>query len=82
MKPRVAHIDPRWQVSSAGTSITDREIVLQRIMRRRELTGFSGLKLACQIIDYGLRLTEDCDPIEVILDYEFNAFCNFENEDN
>ncbi|QDU96582.1 hypothetical protein [Lignipirellula cremea] len=55
----------------AGLGIADRRLLLRRAMRRRELMRFSGLRLACLIIDYGVMLDEDSDPIEVILDYEF-----------
>ena len=55
----------------AGLGIADRRVLLRRAMRRRELMRFSGLRLACVIIDYGAMLDDDSDPIEVILDYEF-----------
>ena len=55
----------------AALEIADRRLLLRRAMRRRELMRFSGLRLACLIIDYGVMLDEDSDPIEVILDYEF-----------
>ena len=55
----------------ASLGIVDRRVLLRRAMRRRELKRFSGLRLACLIIDYGVILDEDSDPIEVILDYEF-----------
>lgn len=44
---------------------------LRRASRRRELLRCSGWQLASIIIDYGVMLTEDCDPVEVILDCEF-----------
>ena len=50
---------PAWSIDSG------------RDDRRRELTGLSGLQLAGLILDYGIMLCEESDPIEVILDYEF-----------
>ena len=42
-----------------------------RLIRRCELMSYSGLHLACLIIDYGVMLDEESDPIEVILSFEF-----------
>ena len=55
----------------AALGIADRRLLVRCAMRRHELMRFSGLRLACLIIDYDLMLCEDSDPIEVILDYEF-----------
>ena len=63
--------DASREFNLAALGIADRRLLLRRAMRRRELMRFSGLRLACLIIDYGVMLDEDSDPIEVILDYEF-----------
>ncbi len=63
--------DASREFNLATLGIADRRLLLRRAMRRRELMRFSGLRLACLIIDYGVMLDEDSDPIEVILDYEF-----------
>jgi hypothetical protein len=48
-----------------------RPLLTPRLIRRRELMSYSGLRLACLIIDYGVMLDEVSEPIEVILDFEF-----------
>jgi hypothetical protein len=45
---------------------------LRRAIRRSELMSYSGLRLACLIIEYGVMLVEESDPIEVILDFEID----------
>ena len=48
-----------------------RQLIVRSSIRGKELTTSSGLQLASLFIDYGLILDEAADPIEVILDYEF-----------
>ena len=40
--------------------------------RRDELWSLSPLRLAGLIIDHGLILDEECDPVEMILNFEFD----------
>ena len=42
-----------------------------REKRRQALLSLSPLGLANLILDYQLLLTEECDPIETILNHEF-----------
>ncbi len=46
--------------------------LLKRRVRRADLEAMTKLQLTGLILDYDLVLTEESDPVEVILDHEFS----------
>ena len=50
------------------------ELTESRLQREASLRQLDGIYLAGLVIDYGIWLTEDSDPVELILDYEFELY--------